>query len=58
MKHNQEDLVVHELFAPLRVRAERDLHPNSGLRDVVDWTAIRNYLTFEMPRLFACFFSL
>ncbi|KAM7453404.1 hypothetical protein BLSTO_05849, partial [Blastocystis sp. subtype 1] len=49
VKHNQDDLVVHELFAPLRVRAERVLSPNSGMRDVIDWNAIRDYLSFEMP---------
>ena len=58
VKHNQDDLVVHELFAPLRVRAERVLNPNSGMRDVIDWNAIRDYLSFEMPRLFVRLFSL
>ena len=55
MKHTGEELTVHEMYVPLRVRAHRSLRDTDGLSAVVDWEAICDYLSFRnhIPRLLA-----
>lgn len=50
MKHTGEELTVHEMYVPLRVRAHRSLRDTDGLSAVVDWEAICDYLSFQFPR--------
>ena len=46
-----KDVVVDELFVPLKPRYNRNLKPSSGMKDVVDWEYMNQFVIYKMPRM-------